>query len=80
MPQNEIELDVLCNNISKLSPRLNINRTKIEKKDSLYKKKLGDDFIKEGITELDYYLIHNYINAWYDDNVGSFLVVIERKK
>ncbi|MBO4874931.1 MAG: hypothetical protein J5542_06460 [Bacteroidales bacterium] len=36
--------------------------------------------INKTVTELDYYYIHNYINAWYDDNVGSFLVAIERKK
>ena len=31
-------------------------------------------------TELDYYRRHTYINAWFADNVGSFLIVIERKK
>jgi hypothetical protein len=31
-------------------------------------------------SELDYYKKHNYYNAWFDDNVGSFLIVIERKK
>lgn len=30
-------------------------------------------------TELEYYRDSNYINAWYDDNVGSFLIVVERK-
>lgn len=30
-------------------------------------------------TELDYYQDSNYVNAWYDDNVGSFLIVVERK-
>lgn len=30
-------------------------------------------------TELDYYLENKYVNAWYDDNVGSFLIVVERK-
>lgn len=30
-------------------------------------------------TEMDYYLENHYHNAWYDDNVGSFLIVIERK-
>lgn len=39
-----------------------------------------EQYINKTVTELDYYYIHNYINAWYDDNVGSFLVVIERKK
>ena len=29
-------------------------------------------------TELDYYLEHDYDHAWYDDNVGSFLIVIEK--
>ncbi len=38
-----------------------------------------EKYVAKTMTELDYYYIHNYINAWYDDNVGSFLVVIERK-
>lgn len=29
-------------------------------------------------TEMDYYLEHNYPKAWYDDNVGSFLVIVEK--
>jgi hypothetical protein len=31
-------------------------------------------------TEMDYYDEKNYYNAWYDDNVVSFLIVIERKR
>ncbi|KAA6329956.1 hypothetical protein EZS27_021281 [termite gut metagenome] len=31
-------------------------------------------------NEMTYYLDKKYYNAWYDDNVGSFLIVIERKK
>lgn len=30
-------------------------------------------------TEMDYYIENNYDKAWYDDNVGSFLIVIEKK-
>lgn len=37
-------------------------------------------FIKTTFTELDYYYITNFVDAWYVDNVGSFLIVIERKK
>ena len=29
-------------------------------------------------TELDYYYEHDYDQAWYDDNVGSFLIVVEK--
>lgn len=29
-------------------------------------------------TELDYYLEHAYERPWYDDNIGSFLIVVER--
>lgn len=32
------------------------------------------------INELVYYKQKRYRNAWYDDNLGSFLIVIERKK
>jgi len=31
-------------------------------------------------NELSYYNDTDYRNAWYDDNIGSFLIVIERKK
>lgn len=31
-------------------------------------------------TELDYYKENNFYDAWFVDNVGSFLIVIERKK
>ena len=31
-------------------------------------------------TELDYYKRKHFIDAWFADNVGSFLIVIERKK
>lgn len=37
-------------------------------------------FIKKNFTELDYYFIHNFVDAWFEDNVGSYLIVIERKK
>ena len=29
-------------------------------------------------TEMDYYYENNYKQAWYDDNVGSFLIVVEK--
>ena len=29
-------------------------------------------------TEMDYYLEHKYAKAWYDDNLGSFLIVVEK--
>lgn len=31
-------------------------------------------------TELDYYMNNRFIDAWFVDNVGSFLIVVERKK
>ena len=41
--------------------------------------KIGDNIEGYG-TELDYYLKHHFIDAWFVDNVGSFLIVVERKK
>ncbi|MEG1622127.1 MAG: hypothetical protein RR330_02010 [Alistipes sp.] len=35
---------------------------------------------KSNKNELTYYKETNYWNAWLDDNVGSFLIVIERRK
>lgn len=29
-------------------------------------------------TEMDYYLEHHYKQAWYDDNLGSFLILVEK--
>lgn len=42
----------------------------------------GNDpsFFKKNYSELDYYLIRNFVDAWFVDNVGSYLIVIERKK
>lgn len=37
-------------------------------------------FFKDKYTELDYYLIRNFVDAWFVDNVGSYLIVIEREK
>ena len=31
-------------------------------------------------NEMHYYRSNNYYNAWFDDNVGSFLIVIEKQK
>ena len=41
-----------------------------------------DDSMHEGypfVNELIYYYDNKYRNPWYMDNVGSFLIVIERK-
>lgn len=37
-------------------------------------------YLKETFSELDYYLIRNFVDAWFVDNTGSYLIVIERKK
>ena len=52
---------------------------------SLYKSKgpisrSDSSFFSESFTELDYYLITNFVDAWFVDNAGSYLIVIERKK
>ena len=40
----------------------------------------GEGPINEwGKNEMTYYMKNGYKNAWYDDNIGSFLIVIERK-
>lgn len=56
-----------------------------KKIDSLYNKKHSiakndSTFFREYFTELDYYLITNFVDAWFADNAGSYLIVIERKK
>jgi hypothetical protein len=40
----------------------------------------GDSVAKKERNEMTYYRDEKYPNAWYDDNVGSFLIVIERRK
>lgn len=39
-----------------------------------------EDIISRNLTELDYYFINNFVDAWFVDNVGSILIAIERKK
>lgn len=34
----------------------------------------------DSITELDYYKMNKFVDAWFVDNVGSFLIVVEREK
>lgn len=40
----------------------------------------GSDASFPVINELTYYKKHNFRDAWFADNIGSFLIVIERKK
>jgi len=42
--------------------------------------KLGRSTDDEDKTELDYYLKNHFVDAWFVDNVGSFLIVVERNK
>lgn len=63
---------------------------KLKEKDSLaFKalKRLGYDgefddttLISQVYTELDYYRSEGFVDAWFVDNAGSFLIVIERNK
>lgn len=36
--------------------------------------------LTQGHNEMTYYQKKKYYNAWFDDNVGSFLIVVERRK
>lgn len=45
----------------------------------------GKDLISGGLplpfyNELHYYRDSDYYNAWFDDNVGSFLIIVEKSK
>lgn len=42
--------------------------------------KLGKSIDDGDKTELDYYSRNNFVDAWFVDNVGSFLIVVERNK
>ncbi|MBO7572575.1 MAG: hypothetical protein J6T48_10550 [Bacteroidales bacterium] len=68
--------NVLCDTLSD-------NQRFDELADSL-KSKLKIDsikqFVDEHLNELDYYYITDFVDAWCADNVGSFLIVIERKR
>lgn len=50
--------------------------------DSIGKKDIGliNDMLKRTLTELDYYKMNKFVDAWFVDNVGSFLIVVEREK
>ena len=41
---------------------------------------LGKSPVNPNQTELHYYKDSNFVDAWFVDNVGSFLIVIERKR
>ena len=41
---------------------------------------LGESPQDANKTELEYYQDQKFVDAWYVDNVGSYLIVIERKK
>jgi hypothetical protein len=47
---------------------------------ALYLKEQG--FLKQTWQpyELEYYRYNNFVDAWFADNIGSFMIVIERKK
>ncbi len=63
---------------------------KLEKKDTHalealkgwgYKGNFDDSLsIRDEFTELDYYRSEGFVDAWFVDNAGSFLIVIERNK
>ena len=50
--------------------------------DSVKKNKpvIDTTFLRKHFTELDYYLIRDFVDAWFADNVGSYLIVIERER
>ncbi len=51
--------------------------------DSMYRNQafaFGDHPYKRSATEMEFYKENNYYDAWFEDNVGSYLIVVERKK
>ena len=72
---------LICSNI--LCDSLNIDNWRLDElPDSLILKNKIDSikqFVSENLSELDYYYIADFVDAWCADNVGSFLIVIERK-
>lgn len=71
-----------CNDIA-LTPRV-INNMRADKKTNpsrtFGKPKKNKKTKKVYNNEFDYYEGEKFINAWFADNVGSYLIVIERKK
>ena len=59
-------------------------RTKVgfeyEKRINPHKPTVNKDTSKEEISELAYYYYKKFVDAWFVDNVGSFLIAIEREK
>lgn len=64
--------DALLNKIDSIYNIKYDYKFKLSQKDSF--------FFQDKYTELDYYLIRNFVDAWFVDNIGSYLIVIERKK
>jgi hypothetical protein len=88
---NDIVLtDSIINRMKKANDSLIRDTLKLKQEDSISEKdwriwnkeyfKFGKHPTDTTKTEMDFYEDMHYYNAWYDDNVGSFLIVIERKR
>lgn len=74
------DVDQLESNLDSLAQYMKVNKN--FKNDNSFNVLLEatNSLIKLTLTELDYYDIYNFIDAWFVDNVGSFLIVVEREK
>ena len=72
----------LDNNYRQYLKNAKVNPLTFENKDPKHHKfgrcEFGFDNSKKHIELYGYYM-YNYINAWYEDNVGSFLILVETK-
>lgn len=76
-------VDLLFEHLAGKAPKLKALYKAEDKKSTGYEFGTHPDFPKENEidrNEMSYYNEKEYLNAWYDDNIGSFLIVIERKK
>lgn len=57
---------------------INVFNAKYKNTDQVVGRHMKMGLSRDGQPELSYYLEKSYKNAWYDDNVGSFLIMVEK--
>ena len=90
--RDHIQVDTISDKIIKIDASdetIVTNLPEIRKLNSIPKEKIDQKYKKNleyclniinHPTELDYYVEKEFYDAWFVDNVGSFLIVIERNK
>ena len=78
VPYIQAEIKQFCMNSAKAKLYDDIMKADSTLQFGGYKANKYEETQSPHMTEMDYYYEQKYKQAWYDDNVGSFLIVIEK--